>query len=270
MAVIDNSTQRKFTTTLKSGIVNEIVFPDTKPNHVHVNNYGSAKLYFAMSNIPSSTSYDMVIYPYKADIYGQDTSVDRIRIYVDSTEDCRVEITSYYAPFDPVILNKPNEVAITQIEGTVSSTIDGFNAPLPSGTNNIGAVSVSNIPHVIVDTMPSISLSDVTIDASGLTDLTLAAGTNVIGKVKIENENSYYFYSGTASVEPMTVTSLNIHHVCFIANEGDYDMKISFGTEEYIVLKAGEILNDLPLKASSYTVSTYSSTESVPFRILAV
>lgn len=256
MAQIDKSTQRKVSVTLKAGIVNEIVFPDTKPNHVHVNNYSGGKLYFAMSQIPSETVYDMIVYPYKADIFGQDTPVDRVRIYNSSVNDCNVEVTSYYAPFDPVILNKSNEVAITAIDAQFETTVSAFNASLPAGTQHIGGVSVDNIPHVVVDDMPEITLSGVTIDASGLTDLTLAAGTNVIGSVKVENNSSILARSGTAQE---TVSNMvgDIQRIVFVANDGDTNnlyVTVNGDTTNIITVKPGEIVNDIPVKCSYVTL----------------
>lgn len=168
---VKQSTTRTRDVVLKPGIVNEIVFEDTRPNYVHINNFGSGKLYVSLKGIPSVDRYDKIVPSYGEELYGEDTGNSRVQIFSENTQPVSIRITSFEAPFDPLILvgrSAPSSGGGGG-GGTASVvSINGFSVALPSGDNNIGRVKVTEMP------------------AQTMTLATLPAGTNNIGKVNVE------------------------------------------------------------------------------------
>jgi hypothetical protein len=186
----NDSTQRKQRVTLSAKTVNEIVFPDTKPNHIYINSYGAGKLYLSMTGIPSPTRFDLFVDSFGSGIYGQENGVTRVLIYNDGTDPVDIDLTSFEAPFNPLILAKSVPVSNGGGGGggvASNVTIQGFSAPLPSGSNNIGKVEVTSMPAVSfqLDELPPGSNNIGKVDVNTLPPL--AYGDSHIGRVTVEN-----------------------------------------------------------------------------------
>lgn len=80
------STWRQQTIEVKPGVVQEFVFPDTKPNHVLIHNMGVGKLYVGIKLIPSSTLFDMMVSANNESLYAQETGFTRITLFLDGTD----------------------------------------------------------------------------------------------------------------------------------------------------------------------------------------
>ena len=145
------TTWRQRTIDLAPQIVQEFVFIDTKPNHVLINNLGTGRVFMGVSLIPSPTLFDMQVSSLGENLYAQDTGFTRIQLFNNGTDTQRVKITSFEHPFNPATI-KPTGTATAAAGGggggeyTGEAIITGFSAPLPSGSNNIGRVVVTDMP----------------------------------------------------------------------------------------------------------------------------
>ncbi len=281
------STWRQHTIEIGPGVVQEFVFPDTKPNHVLIHNMGVGKIFIGVSLIPSPTLYDMQVSAYSESMYAQETGFTRIRILNSGTDAQLIKVTSFEHDFDPTVI-KPTRTGTTEgggggtIEGPITGemVVTGFNAPLPSGNNNIGRVVVTEQPpqtitfdqlpagnnligRVKVDTLPALSsgvshIGSVGIDG-GVTISSMPPVTVSNEPVKSSHQSFEGTITTTEIVFDMGVESVN--RIQYIANEGTTDLYISFddvpatatvtsGLNKPIRLFPGETINDMPRKSS--------------------
>ena len=286
MATTKQSTWRQHTIDIDPGVVEEFVFPDTKPNHVLLHNMGVGKVFVGVSLIPSPTLYDMQVSSYSESMYAQETGFTRIRMFNSGTDSQLVKITSFEHDFDPTVI-KPTRSATTEggggtIEGPITGemVVTGFQAPLPSGSNNIGRVVVTEIPaqtieftelppganligRVKVDTLPALSsgvshIGSVGIDG-GVTISSMPPVTVSNEPVKQSHQSFEGTITTTEIVFDMGVETIN--RIQYIVNEGDTDIYISFddipatptitsGLNKPIRIKPGETVNDMPRKSN--------------------
>jgi hypothetical protein len=284
MAETQQTTWRQATINLKPQIVNEFVFPDTKPNHVHINNLGAGELYFGVSVIPSPTIHDMKIGGYGENLYAQESGFTRVQIWNDGTDETLIKLVSFEHAFNPATI-KPTVVSGGGVGGggegtTFDGVIKGFSVPLPSGANNIGRVVVSEMPNidVVIDTLPAgvnqigrvkvDTLPPLTEGVSHIGSVGIDGGVTIsaMPPVTVSNEpvkSSHQTFEATVTttevVFDMGVESVN--RIQFINNEGTTDLFISFddvpatsaissGLNKSFRLRAGEILEDMPRKSS--------------------
>lgn len=277
------STQRKQRLTLKPGIVNEVLFQDTKPNHVYVNSYGAGKLYLAMQGIPSPTRYDLFIDSFSDGIFGQENGVTRVLIYLDGVSPVDIDLTSFEAPFNPLILAPQKVIASGGGSGGSGGnvTIQGFTTALPPGSNNIGKVVVTDMPPVsfTLDELPPGSNNIGKVDVNTLPPL--ANGDSHIGRVTVENgltidsmppvqltndpvKQSHEFFEGSVGTSEVVydMTPRNLTKISFISNDDPTnDLYVSFdetpavtgqnsGQNGVIHLLPGESISELGRKCS--------------------
>jgi hypothetical protein len=302
MAATDTkqSTWRQRTIDLAPKVVQEFVFIDTKPNHVLINNLGTGKIFMGISLIPSPTLFDMQVSPLSENLYAQDTGFTRIQLYSDGTDAQRLKITSFEHPFNPATI-KPNNTGGGGgvVEGgggyTGEAIITGFSAPLPSGSNNIGRVVVSEIPPqtIVFDTLPAGTNKIGRVDVDKLP--ALAAGVSHIGSVGIDGgvtissmppvtvsnepvKQSHQTYEATVTTIASTfnMAGETVNRISFLMNEGTTDLFISFdddpvtsaissGLNKSFRLRAGESINDMPRKCGKVNFIRATGTGLVRF-----
>ena len=262
IATTKQSTWRQHTIDIDPGVVEEFVFPDTKPNHVLLHNMGVGKVFVGVSLIPSPTLYDMQVSSYSESMYAQETGFTRIRMFNSGTDSQLVKITSFEHDFDPTVI-KPTRSGTTEgggggtIEGPITGemVVTGFQAPLPSGSNNIGRVKV--------DTLPALSsgvshIGSVGIDG-GVTISSMPPVTVSNEPVKQSHQSFEGTITTTEIVFDMGVETIN--RIQYIVNEGDTDIYISFddvpatptitsGLNKPIRIRPNEIINDMPRKSN--------------------
>lgn len=298
MAELKQTTWRQATINLKPQIVNEFVFPDTKPNHVHINNLGAGNLYFGVSVIPSPTIHDMKIGGFGENLYAQESGFTRVQIWNDGTDETLIKLVSFEHDFNPATI-KPTVINGGDGGGgggeTFDGVIKGFSVPLPSGSNNIGRVVVSEMPNidVVLATLPAGTNTIGKVDVNKLP--ALAEGVSHIGSVGIDGgvtisamppvtvsnepvKSSHQSFEATVTttevVFDMGVDSIN--RIQFINNEGDTDLFIAFdntpatsaissGLNKSFRLRAGEILEDMPRKSSKIRFIRATGTGLVRF-----
>ena len=159
--------------------VKTIDYKDVEPNYFHIQNLGGTPLYFSSHTIPTTRIYDV-----KIDGGSIATFTDpypQYEVYIfnpSATDDINIIMTSFKAPFDPVVLAQANKQI--SIGGTVETdgVIKGFNTALPAGANKIGKVDISSLPSI-----PAGSNKIGKVDVSSLPSI--PAGANKIGKVDI-------------------------------------------------------------------------------------
>lgn len=298
MAELKQTTWRQATINLKPQIVNEFVFPDTKPNHVHINNLGAGNLFFGVSVIPSPVIHDMRVPSFGENLYAQESGFTRVQIWNDGTDETMIKLVSFEHDFNPATI-KPTIVNGGDGGGgggeTFDGVIKGFSVPLPSGANNIGRVVVSEMPNidVVLDTLPAGTNTIGKVDVNKLP--ALAEGVSHIGSVGIDGgvtisamppvtvsnepvKSSHQSFEATVTtaevVFDMGVESIN--RIQFINNEGDTDLFIAFdntpatpaissGLNKSFRLRAGEILEDMPRKSSKIRFIRATGTGVVRF-----
>lgn len=295
-----NSTWREQTLTLPPKTVYDVVFPDTKPNHYHINNLSAAPIYLGVSVLASPKSYDIAVTGNGDNIHARDLGVTRITLYNDSPDKARIVLTTFEDKFNPAVLaGRGGSVTVSGGGGGggAGGVITGFNASLPSGDNNIGRVKVTEMPAI------DFALS------------TLPAGSNMIGKVEVAKLPPLASVNGKigdvgilggvtiTSMPPVTVTDkatsdkhiswdayvaktvesftipTGLTRFVFITNDGNTDLYIMFdsltatetsnrGLNGYILLRPGETLNDLTRVANKINFVRKDGAGTVRFLVV--
>ncbi|MCU5087548.1 hypothetical protein OCA23_30265 [Bacillus cereus] len=167
--------------TLPPNQITDVHFNDTKPNYIHVNSFSDAELYIGVNVLPSKEKYENYVAPRDQTLYARLNGTTKLQIYNDSAKEAMVLVTSFEGMFDPNVLSTQGSVAIKGGEGAYDGYIRGFGTALPAGDNNIGRVSVSEIPSIEVKPLPE--------------------GDKVIGKVEVTNPNQVHIESANINVD---------------------------------------------------------------------
>jgi hypothetical protein len=265
-------------------------FADTSPNHIMINNLSSSKLYLSPNGIPSPQIYDKEIAPFGESLYAQDTGLKRFQLYIEGTGESRMKITTFEADFTPSTLSGGNVSVTGGSGGSGGNvTVVGHSVPLPAGSNNIGKVVVTSMPEqtIQLDTLPAGSNTIGKVDVNTLPPL--ATGDSHIGSVGVDGsvaigsmpnvvissmppvqvtndpikQSHEHFYGSVGTTEviyDLGVRSLTkFNHI--VNDDLANDLFISFdevaaittpgsGANGIIVLKPGEVINDLGRKCS--------------------
>jgi hypothetical protein len=226
--------------------------------------------------------YDMIVDGFGDNLFGSPNGFKKAYLFNDGTDPVQFKITTFEGDFDPATLRSTGGTTsgeTTQIvEGTVDSLIVGFNVPLPSGSNNIGRVVVSEMPDTTVnfDELPAGDNHIGSVDVDRLP--ALSEGVSHIGSVGIDGgvtitsmppilttdrplrESHQYFWGEIgATVTTFDMGEIGVNFISFIKNDGDDTVFITFGDTDItlpanqgagldmrIGLMAGESITDLP------------------------
>lgn len=206
-------------------------FEAIKPNYFRVTNNGTGRLFFACRNIPTAVNHDFVCDGSSVALWCEPHERNRLFIFNPTGVDMAVDVMSFYAAFDPLALAFSAlklDFSGTTIE--TSTSIAAFNSPLPKGNNVIGKVLISE-PDYFTETQSDTA-----------TDTGVTFGT---------------------------VDGYIIYNLCFMSNDGEADLTLTIvdyvdDATHNIVLRSGEVLNDIKCKAKQFRV--YGS--NVPFRMV--
>lgn len=228
--------------------VSTLDFIDSKPNYFRVQNSGASIIYCGTSGYPTPNDYDFLVRPSGLMSYAEPFKQTKLYLFNPSGEAVNCMVVSFYAEFDPLLL------ALGQIEVQIpetiaaASVISGFEASLPSGNNKIGKVDVANQKDYTT------ALSEIKASIS-----------------KIENQGVKFAVckSGTAtSSGTLYAATAKICEIGFFSNDGSGDITLTFtetdGTENSIVIKSGEVLNNIPCTLASIKVAG----DNVAYRLL--
>ncbi|MES5883195.1 hypothetical protein [Bacillus cereus group sp. MG21] len=265
-----NSTWREQTLTLPPKTVYDVVFPDTKPNHYHINNLSSAMIYLGVSVLASPKTYDIAVTGNGDNIHARDLGVTRITLYNDSPDKARIVLTSFEEKFNPSVLaGRGGSVTVSGGGGGAGGVITGFNASLPSGDNNIGRVKVTEMPAIdfALSTLPAGSNMIGKVEVAKLPPLASVNGkigdVGILGGVTITSmpavdlqvskdlnvkEKSYndFFYQEPNVEQTEVVFTTDLSRIIFISNDGQNPLKVTLNNRT-ITLLQNEVIEELPL-----------------------
>lgn len=140
--------------TIKGGEVLTVDFLHSSPNQFVIQNDNNAKLHVSISKIPTLTNYEFVVDKNEYGIFGRPTPTRKLYIFNTSTETVTIKLFSVYETFDLNILKKTN-VSMGNVALSTDGIVRGFQSgvSLPSGTNNIGSVSIDDEDLILFQTM---------------------------------------------------------------------------------------------------------------------
>lgn len=296
------STWRQRDIVINGGDIETIDFPDTRPNHVYINNLSPNKLYLGVRTIPSVSNYELDIDSQGYELHAQDQPMTRCMIFNSGTLPARIIVTSFEKEFNPAALTGRSRLTGGSggDGGNYDGIIRGFSVALPPGNNNLGKVVVTEMPPISVglEELPPGTNNIGKVEVTKLPPL--PAGESKIGNVSIEGgltitsmppvqiENSetpvrqshQYFESDVGTQEVVfDMLGENIYEIVFLANDGGNDLFVSFddepatttivnGKSKTIRLKAGESIADLGRLC--YKVRFIRSGGLAPVRFMGV
>ena len=247
---------------------------DSGPNYFRVLNHGDTRIYCGVTKIPNKNDYDFACDGGNVKMFAEPYKRSYLYIYNPTGTPVKVDVLSFYAEFDPLTLAFSElKLDLSGYNFETNTAIDSFQCALPEGTNNIGKVAVSN--------WPSDYAKEATINAIKTAFNTLIqdgeSSTNYnlydINSTILGNRRQFIKYarckSGTATTAGTTYAAVDtICEIGFFSNDGSADITLTFiesnGTENSMVIKAGEVLNNIPCTLSSIKVAG----DSVAYRLL--
>ena len=210
-------------------------------NYYRVVNSGNVTIYGGTVTMPTRKLYDFKVPAYNAKMYAEENVRKQLYLYNDGTEEATVLVYAFRSQFEPTVLALCDAI-FNDTENTVSVEINGFSEPLPTGNNKIGIVAVDSFSNLIS---------------------AVAMNTK---QMKKQARTS----SGTATetgVAIQTTTTLAINEIAFLSNDGSTDLTVEMvGTDnisQTIVIKAGEVLNNLSCYCSKFYVKGTSEYRCV-------
>lgn len=193
-------------------------FNGTYPNYFRVNNGGANRIYAGITSIPSRRLYDFAVEAGQVRMYCTDKGYPKLFIFNPGGSAIDIIVSSFNDEFSPEVLAFTDFNIADNEDTSMTVEIGGFTEPLPSGTNNIGVVSLSAADRALLEELQQV--------------VTLKTGY------------------GSAN----QTFSEDIAEIVFFSNDGENDMTITIGSET-ITVKAGEVLNHLKCSVSSVTVT---------------
>lgn len=124
-------------------------------NYFRVVNGGDTSIYCGVQALPTEKIYDFRVKPGTAKLYGDEQLFKQLYIFNPSSSEVEIMLLSFLAEFDPLVLAVNDAFEDKGIQ-TVQVEIDGFKESLPAGTNNIGKVSVNEMPAEYVTILNNI------------------------------------------------------------------------------------------------------------------
>ena len=174
---VNLSSWREDNIEIKAGEVYQLSFIDTKPNMFYVQNPNYCKLKVSISKIPTKDNYEFLINENSSEPLGRPIPTGYLYLLNTGTVTANVKVYSIADKFDMNIL-KNFTVQLDGVTLEASENI-GFKdgVSLPSGTNNIGVVSLESAPTENLKTIADNSTGiEKTLDSN-----LLAIKNNVVG-----------------------------------------------------------------------------------------
>lgn len=257
---------------------------DTKPNYFRVQNTGSTAIYCSASKVPNTTDYDFMVKAASMKCHAEPFNKTRFYIYNPSGSAITVIITSFEAEFDPLAMVLGN-IEVDMPNTIESNTaISSFKSPLPAGSNKIGSVALekdTDYLNALAGIKDAIEGQEITLNADSiqleqkdysavlgsiLTAATNAASVdysakldNILNKIGDNSKPATRFGSGSANSSIAAGTGKKISELIFFSNDSEVDMSITLtdadGTTSAVSIKAGEVLNNVPMWATSIAIT---------------
>lgn len=201
----NSSTWREDNISIESGEVFDLNFIDTKPNMFYVQNPNNDELKISISSIPNKKSYEFVVHSNSCEPIGRPTGTGHLYILNTGTTSAKVKVYSIADKFDMNIL-KNFVVSLSGVTVEAQQEIKfAEGVALPSGTNNIGVVSLKESlenditkmdENVRTIALKSEKMNDITEYLSGVSQhitkmATEGIGAQINGDVNL-NIDSFY------------------------------------------------------------------------------
>lgn len=226
--------------TVKPYSMATVEFLEVKPNYFRVQNFGDSRIYCGTSRTPTENNYDFACKPDGMFMYAEPNTRSFLYIYNPSGNEARVKVVAFAHEFDPLALVFSGiELDFSGTKLEADTAISSFNAPLPSGENNIGYVGVSSLPASAASVAKQneiISKLSALVDAMGDIDGNTNAFVDDVQVFEYQNQD------GTQNI--CDGGSLIIH---LLTNDGDTDFKVNFvgiSATQSMTLKPGETIQD--------------------------
>lgn len=165
-----------------------LTFRDTTPNVFIVNNPNEAVLKISIGALPRTDSFEFKVEYNSVETIGQPHGTAYLYLLNDTDREAKVKVFSIETIFNPEILKNMN-VTLEGYNIITNTEISGFKegASLPSGTNNIGKVEMSN---------------------NEWTSAKIEEFLNAVKNVKINTEGASFDMSGTTIETAWTETDV--------------------------------------------------------------
>lgn len=267
--------------------VSTLDYLDTKPNYFKVQNRGNSKIYCGAASIPTATQYDFTVSAGKSQMHADPAQRSKFYIYNPSGSEIECVVTTFAAEFEPLTLALAGlELDASGLSVESSNVIESFNTSLPSGTNKIGTVGISdslpagnnkigsvevtgtvaNLVNSILTAVQNMAWTNEKITAlmSAIDNIEAGGGGTAAVRQRV------YSGSGIARGQIVTPTGAWITELVFFSNDGETgDVTLYIQNSEEtndnvtITLKPGEVLNNVKMWSPYLAVN---GAGSAPFR----
>ena len=225
---------------------------ESGPNYFRVLNHGETRVYCGVTKIPSKNDYDFACDGGNVKMFAEPYKRSYLYIYNPSGTDIKVDVLSFYADFDPLTLAFSElKLDLSGYSFETTTAIDAFNAALPTGSNKIGKVDISNWP---TDYAKAANQKDYSAAIASIK----TAVDSLIDSV----QKYLHTKSGTAATTAVEYAANGGAYICeiaFFSNDGKADITLTFtegdNTVNSVVIKAGEVLNNIPCCVAKVGVS---------------
>ena len=154
--------------TVKGGEVLTVDFLDSTPNQFALQNSNAAKLHVSISKTPTIHNYEFVVDNNEFGVFGRPTPTRKLYIYNTSSTDANIKLFSINKPFDLNIV-KQFKASMGDLKVATDGIVKGFQSgvSLPSGTNNIGSVSIDDEDMILFETIGQ-DIDDINTDVKAI------------------------------------------------------------------------------------------------------
>lgn len=140
--------------TVNAKSITTLNLPDTA-NYFFIINRGDTPLYFSATRTPSREIFDMKIPPSGAKMHVEPFPKFQVYIFNDGAQACDFSLIYFNAEFEPLVMALSSLETMGgggSPEQSKDVVIDGFNSPLPSGSNTIGKVQLDGTKTDLINT----------------------------------------------------------------------------------------------------------------------
>lgn len=254
---------------IKAGELKEVYFGNTNPNMFFISNFSDANIYGGLNRIPTAKSHEFIFRAHKQKPFGVPLGKRVLYLLNLSKIDVTVDVYSTEMEFDLNVLQdfSVDNVTITaddpvafKLEGIVEGVAmdintDKFTRDLFASIEGIlKTISTNKNSEQFLE---AIKNSNASLLETKATEATLQ---EIKSAMKVHTGGETDSNIPEASTAYTTGACSLIHH---ITNDSSSDLSISINTTGGSIvytLKAGEILNDLPITNNGVTLSFADGT----------
>ena len=235
--------------SVPAGSVTSVDYLDTKPNYFRVQNQGTSAVYCSTANMPTTKIYDFMVSGGGLKAYAEPTNRTRLFIYNPNNTPVDCVVVSFAADFEPLAMVMSElEIEIPK-NVEMNGFITGFGTALPTGNNKIGKVDLASFPDLQYNGKTY---------SFWQTFLNTCEFTKKLANLAVVHG---LCVSGNSNKTITATTGYEICEVAFLSNDSETDnltVSVFCATLNHntsMVLKPGEVLNNVKFRASSLTIT---------------